>query len=223
MSEWEVAGVPVEIKRSARRRTVAVQVRPGAVTLFAPHRVSLQDLRSILDDRREWVAGHLAGYAARAPGRVALHDGQVLPFLNDTLTVRLDPARRAARRDGATLLLPLSDPEAALRHWTRRACTAPYRALVQDYAAQLGAAPRLGRVLVSDTQSRWGSCTASGDIRLHWKLSRAPLPVLHYVALHEAAHLLELNHSARYWAHVQRVMPDWSQHRAWLRDHGHTL
>ncbi|MCD0177312.1 M48 family metallopeptidase, partial [Deinococcus sp. 14RED07] len=66
-------------------------------------------------------------------------------------------------------------------------------------------------------------CTASGDIRLHWRLTRAPLPVLHYVALHEAAHLLELNHSPRYWAHVARVMPGWQAHRAWLRTHGHTL
>ncbi|WP_230273834.1 YgjP-like metallopeptidase domain-containing protein [Deinococcus sp. 6YEL10] len=48
-------------------------------------------------------------------------------------------------------------------------------------------------------------------------------PVLHYVALHEAAHLLELNHSPRYWAHVARVMPGWQAHRAWLRTHGHTL
>ncbi|WP_221090777.1 M48 family metallopeptidase [Deinococcus aquaedulcis] len=223
MSGWEVAGVPVTVKRSRRRRTVALQVKPGAVTLYAPLRVSTAQLQAILEARRDWVAGHLAGYAARAPERPAAHHGQPLPFLGETLTLVLDPARRAAQRVGDELHLPERDPQAALERWTRRACAEPYRLLVAEYAAGLGAAGRLGRVAVSNTRSRWGSCTAAGDIRLHWKLSRAPLPVLRYVALHEAAHLLELNHSPRYWAHVTRFMPDWPTHRDWLKTNGHTL
>ncbi|MFC6802514.1 M48 family metallopeptidase [Deinococcus caeni] len=126
-------------------------------------------------------------------------------------------------RRGNTLHLPAAHADAALEAWTRHAAHEPYRALVAGYATRLGAQNRLRRVLVAGAKGRWGSCTASGDIRLHWRLTRAPLPVLHYVALHEAAHLLELNHSPRYWAHVARVMPGWPAHRAWLRTHGHTL
>ncbi|MBZ9752457.1 M48 family metallopeptidase [Deinococcus sp. HMF7604] len=219
---WEVAGVPVTIKRSARRRTVALQVAPGTVTLYAPVRVPVAQLEAILDTRRDWVARHLAAYAARPPAQGALQDGQPLPFLGQFLTVRLEGAG-PARRVGETLFLPLDQPKVALERWTRAACAGPYRALVEAYAGQLDAQGRLGRVTVSAARSRWGSCTARGDIRLHWKLSRAPLEVFHYVALHEAAHLLELNHSARYWAHVARIMPDWSRQRAWLREQGHTL
>ncbi len=223
MTGWEVAGVPVQIRRSARRRTVAVQVTPGAVTLFAPTRVSLAQLREILDARRDWVAGHLAGYAARPPARPAPQSGQRVPCLGEDLTLHLDAARTRPVRIGDTLHLPAQNAEATLTAWTRRACAAPYRALVQEYAARLGAADRLSAVHVSDTRTRWGSCSADGSIRLHWKLSRAPTEVLHYVALHEAAHLLELNHSARYWAHVTRLMPGWPAHRAWLKEYGHTL
>jgi predicted metal-dependent hydrolase len=82
---------------------------------------------------------------------------------------------------------------------------------------------RLGRVQISTARHRWGSCSAQGDIRLHWKLSRAPLPVLDYVAVHEAAHLLEFNHSRAYWALVERVLPDYRVQRDWLRQHGYTL
>ncbi|NTY00235.1 M48 family metallopeptidase [Deinococcus sp. JMULE3] len=223
MIGWEVAGVPVHIKRSARRRTVAVQVTPDAVTLFAPTRVPLAQLRDILDARRDWVAGHLAGYAARPPQRPEAQSGQRVPFLGQNLTLHLDAARTRPERTGDTLHLPAQDAEAHLTAWTRRACAAPYRELVQEYAARLSAADRLSAVHVSDTRTRWGSCSADGVIRLHWKLSRAPTEILHYVALHEAAHLLELNHSPRYWAHVTRLMPDWQTHRAWLKEDGHTL
>ena len=96
-----------------------------------------------------------------------------------------------------------------------------YRQAVEPFT--LAEAERLSGVHVSDTRTRWGSCSADGSIRLHWKLTRAPTEVLHYVALHEAAHLLELNHSARYWAHVTRLMPGWPAHRAWLKEYGHTL
>ena len=202
---------------------MAVQVTPGAVTLFAPTRVPLSQLRDILDARRDWVAGHLAGYAARPPARPAPFDGQRIPFLGENLTLRLDPARTRTHRQGDTLHLPAQNAEAALTTWTRRACADPYRELVQDYGQKLGAADHLSAVHVSDTRTRWGSCAADGVIRLHWKLSRAPTEVLHYVALHEAAHLLELNHSPRYWAHVTRLMPGWQTHRTWLKDHGHTL
>ncbi|CAM4262506.1 M48 family metallopeptidase [Deinococcus marmoris] len=211
------------LRRSARRRTVALQVRPGAVTIFAPQRVPLPQLQDILQQRRAWVEHHLAQYAARPLAAQAWTDGAQLPFLGETLTLRLDLARKKPVRLGNDLLLPADEPERALETWTRAACLAPYTALVTEYAARLGAADRLGRVRVSDTTSRWGSCSSSGDIRLHWKLSRAPLEVLRYVALHEAAHLLEMNHSAHYWAHVARIMPEWQTQRRWLRENGQTL
>lgn len=219
-----MAGIPVLVKRSDRRRTVALQVRPGQVTLYAPARVPDTKLLEILNVRRDWVAGHLAQYARTVPPTPpAPGDGQPLPFLGDTLTLCLDPAATRPERRGDTLHLPAAHADAALEAWTRHAAQEPYRALVAGYATRLGAQNRLRRVLVAGAKGRWGSCTASGDIRLHWRLTRAPLPVLHYVALHEAAHLLELNHSPRYWAHVARVMPGWQAHRAWLRTHGHTL
>ncbi|WP_291430422.1 M48 family metallopeptidase [Deinococcus sp.] len=223
-TDWQVAGIPVLVKRSARRRTVALQVKPGEVTLYAPARVPDTKLLEILNARRDWVAGHLAQYARTIPSAPPpLADGQPLAFLGDALTLRLVQGVTHPERRGDTLNLPAHDPESALEAWTRHALREPYGALVAGYAASLSAQDRLRRVLVAGARGRWGSCTSDGDIRLHWRLSRAPLPVLHYVALHEAAHLLELNHSPRYWVHVARVMPDWQTQRAWLRQHGHTL
>jgi hypothetical protein len=75
-------------------------------------------------------------------------------------------------------------------------------------------------ISVKDTRSRWGSCTADGQLSFSWRLIMAPPKVLDYVAAHECAHLLEMNHSAKFWTHVSRCVPDWKRQRAWLRTHG---
>ncbi|MCD0163595.1 DUF45 domain-containing protein, partial [Deinococcus sp. 6YEL10] len=96
---WQVAGIPVLVKRSDRRRTVALQVKPGEVTLYAPVRVPDTKLLEILNARRDWVAGHLAQYARMVPAAPpSLTGGQPLPFLGDTLTLCLDPASTRPER-----------------------------------------------------------------------------------------------------------------------------
>lgn len=222
-AQWFISGVPVSVRRSDRRRTVALQVRPGAVTIYAPRRVPLAQLQVLLTQRHDWVAHHLAQYAARPEVAQSYADGAELPFLGQPLTLRPGAAPGGPVRVGAELWLPAGAVPEAVKAWTRAACLDPYAALVTQYAGQLGAEGQVGRVRVSDTATRWGSCSSRGHIRLHWKLSRAPLDVLHYVALHEAAHLLEMNHSPRYWAHVARVMPGWQTQRRWLKEHGQTL
>lgn len=223
---WTVGGVPVELRRSARRRTVALQVQPGAVILHAPTRAPEALLADFLDAKRAWAERHLRAFAARERPVPELRCGAALPFLGETLTLRLTPGLRAPRRVGDELHVPPGDPaalSAQVERWYRAAALPELRALVEGYADALGARGRLGRVGLSRARTRWGSCAASGDIRLHWALVRAPREVAAYVALHEAAHLLEFNHSPRYWAHVGRLMPGHPRWRAWLREHGATL
>lgn len=223
---WAISGVTVQVRRSPRRRTVGLQVRFGEITLYAPARVPLTALRQIVDARREWIAHHLEQYASRPVSAWDFVDGGTLPFLGETLHLRMVPGLRFIRREDSELLLPPGTPADAaprVERWTRRMCLPAYQLLVDGAAARLHATEKLGRVQISTAQYRWGSCNVQGDIRLHWKLSRAPLEVLEYVAVHEAAHLLEFNHSRRYWALVERALPDYREQRDWLKEHGHTL
>ena len=89
------------------------------------------------------------------------------------------------------------------------------------YAAEL--ARTVTRVSLRDTRSRWGSCTSDGALSFSWRLAMAPPEVQDYVAAHEAAHLVEMNHSPRYWAVVARIFPDWERQRAWLKREGRSL
>ncbi|WP_345465238.1 SprT family zinc-dependent metalloprotease [Deinococcus carri] len=223
---WTVGGVPVELKRSARRRTLALSVGPGRVTVYAPARAPLALIQDFVETKRTWAEGHLATYAAREVKASPFTDGSPLPFFGETLTLRLTPGLRTPTRRGHEVQAGAGDPPEVARQveaWYRRAALPELRVLTEGYADALGARERLRQVRLTGARTRWGSCTAAGIIRLHWSLARAPREVAAYVALHEAAHLLELNHSPRYWAHVARLMPDHACWRRWLREQGHTL
>ena len=115
-------------------------------------------------------------------------------------------------------------PEHAPRRvadFLKREARADLIAAAARHAAALGVA--IGRVSIKDTTSRWGSCSASGDLSFSWRLVLAPPYVLDYLAAHEVAHRREMNHGPRYWENVARLFPDYKRAEAWLKAHGATL
>jgi predicted metal-dependent hydrolase len=78
-------------------------------------------------------------------------------------------------------------------------------------------------VSVRDQTSRWGSCSSTGVLSYSWRLILAPPFVLEYLAAHEAAHLVEMNHSRAFWRQVERICPDFKRAKAWLDAHGANL
>ena len=82
---------------------------------------------------------------------------------------------------------------------------------------------RYGRISVRSQRSKWGSCSAKGNLNFNCLLLLAPEEVLDYVVVHELCHLREMNHSPRFWAEVERVLPDYKDARRWLRQNGGAL
>lgn len=89
------------------------------------------------------------------------------------------------------------------------------------YAPILGVT--YGRITIRDQKSRWGSCSQKGNLNFTWKLILTPPEILDYVVVHELCHRLEMNHSARFWNHVERVLPDYQERRDWLKKNGWLL
>ena len=77
-----------------------------------------------------------------------------------------------------------------------------------------------GRIAIKAAKTRWGSCSAKGNLNFHWKLILMPPAVLDYVVVHELAHRIEMNHSPRFWAQVERILPDYRERRKWLKEKG---
>ncbi len=167
----------------------------------------------------DWLARALA----RHPGRVLVGDGTRLPVAGEEVGIAVvDGPRRAPRLENGRLIL--SGPGAPGPRIAAFLKSRARDALVpaaQHYAGMLGR--RAAAVSLRDTRSRWGSCSARGRLSFSWRLAMAPPEVLDYVAGHEAAHLVEMSHGCRYWEVVERIMPDYHRHRAWLKREGRGL
>jgi predicted metal-dependent hydrolase len=213
---------PVEItlRRSARARRFSLRVSrlDGRVTLSVPAGAGIAEAMAFARDQEGWIRRALAALPIMAP--VGL--GTVLPVAGQMLELR-QGSGRLVRIEGDSLLIPGNAAQAGAR------AKAFLKAIARDrlaqasdrYAAQVGRS--YARVTLRDTRSRWGSCTADGGLMYSWRLAMAPPEVLDYVAAHEVAHLVEMNHAPAFWAVVARLMPGYAARRAWLRRHGQDL
>jgi len=217
----ELAGDPpvsLRIRRSARARRLSLSVSrlDGRVTLTLPARVALKGAMAFVQERRGWIDKALEG--AVAPVLVA--PGALLPVEGRMLTVQAAPVR-SARIEGGALLVPAARPGPAALAFLRALARQRLAARVAVHAAALGRTA--GALTLRDTRSRWGSCTATGDLMFNWRLILAPPEVLDYVAAHEVAHLAQMNHSPAFWAEVARLFPGHLAARRWLKTQGTAL
>ncbi len=167
----------------------------------------------------DWLRAALA----RAPAQIRIAPGAQLPVAGRMLLIESRPGlRRAPRIENETLAFygrGAPGPRAAA--WLKERARAAITPIVADSVAEIGA--KFGRISLRDQKGRWGSCTSRGDLSFSWRLAMAPPAVLDYVAVHEAAHLLEMNHGPRFWALVTRLRPNWKRQRDWLRVEGPDL
>jgi hypothetical protein len=210
----------VTLRRSARARRLSLRISgaDGRVTLTLPARAPVREGLAFLREREGWLRGHLA----RTPEALLPAFGTAIPFQGRPLLL-CAAAVRGGRLDGDRLLLP-PDPErlaarllaflrAAARDRLAAACDRHARALEKPYR----------RLTLRDPRSRWGSCTAAGDLMFSWRLVLAPPAVLGYVAAHEVAHLARMDHSPEFWRVVGGLCPGWEESRDWLRREGASL
>ena len=210
----------VTIRRNARARRLTLRLGPGGeAVVTAPVFVPEPEIRRFVIRHSGW----LDQARARAPRPTPVDDGVEVPVDGVPLRVEHRPGMsRGVRVCEGTLLVggnAAAGPRIAA--WLKMRARDRLSALAHGHAARLGR--KIARITLRDTTSRWGSCSGRGALGFSWRLAMAPPDVQDYVALHEAAHLVEMNHSDRFWAVVERSMPDYQTHRDWLRREGRTL
>lgn len=211
----------VRVRRSARARRITLTVPQNgeAPRVTAPPSASLPDIRMFLMRQADWLRDALR----RRPEIQPVRDGASIPVGGKDLRIdRVAGPRRPPRIDGDAIVLQgRGDAGPRIAAWLKEIARAALTPIVEDSAEALGAAHR--RITLRDTKGRWGSCTSDGALSFSWRLAMAPPAVLDYVAVHEAAHLREMNHGPRFWAHVEALRPDWRVHRDWLKREGGRL
>lgn len=208
--------VAYRLQRRARRRLV-IHIDQRGLRVAAGLRTPLTEIEGFLAAHAAWVLRKLDEW--HAPQREwILRDGATFPLLGQECRLRLEAGENRVHWHEGVLVVqvrPGADAADLLRRALRERALALFRERAAHFAARLGRP--LPRLALSDAQTRWGSCSEQGGIRLSWRLIHAPPRLIDYVIAHEVAHLVEMNHSPRFWQVVARLYPDHGAARAELR------
>ena len=227
------ARVHYEFQRG-QRRTIGFSVGPDGLAVRAPRWTPLHEVEAALREKERWIVAKLGEarerHARIESNRIDWREGATLPFLGQPVTLVLDPRQQHGRGgavlaegDGAGVLhigLPHTATPEQLRDvaqaWLMRQARRLFTERLDHFAPQLGV--RWQKLSLSSADTRWGSASADGSIRLNWRLIHFRLPVIDYVVVHELAHPREMNHGPRFWQHVGEVLPDYAERREQLKD-----
>jgi predicted metal-dependent hydrolase len=212
------AAVPYQLRRSRRRRTIGMTVTAREVRIHAPSWTPRGEIENFVQQKHRWLARAWAQMQAstlkpQSEPLTRVH------YLGRPLALDIRPSLFCeVRRHGDTLLIHVpydKDASELIRDWLAEQAEKLLAWRLARIAQKLGREP--SRFALSNAQTQWGSCTRHGHIRLNWRLVQAPLVIIDYVAAHELAHLIHLDHSPRFWAQVAELCPDALARRAELR------
>ena len=197
--------------RRRGRRGVGLKVDETGLTVSAPSTMPLARIEALVRESERWVVRKVAEWSERRVPRPSWVEGALLPYLGGTLRLALVAATRpSAALDAGTLVVATPDGSGeSIRRvvvaWYKRTARVHLAGRLDALARRAGIAqPRL---FLSSALARWGSCNTRREVRLAWRLVKAPAELVDYVICHELAHLRHMNHSAAFWAEVERQCP----------------
>jgi predicted metal-dependent hydrolase len=223
MDDIELSDPPCRVRLvrnpRARRFTLRLASDGDGAVLTHPPGIPVTESRAFLNRHSDWLRRALA----KQPSAIRIAHGAELPVDG---VIRRIQVREGSRRppvlgNDSLFLQGQTSIGPRVAQWLKLRARDRLEPKVKGYAASLGKS--VARVALRDTRSRWGSCSTSGTVSFSWRLAMAPVEVQDYVAAHEAAHMVEMNHSPSYWAVLESLMPGWKPQRDWLRRHGREL
>lgn len=215
---------------SSKRRSVALQIKHGELTVRAPSGCSLSDIQKLVDKKQSWILKHLQLDAQQVkPDWLA---SRQLPLLGAMLTLEL---RRAAKSSvnlyNDTLIVTVSSRTqpngyerrvlSLLQQWYKTEASNWFTARLSYWQTQMQL--RAAAVVIGNWQTKWGYCKNSTELGFNWRLMMAPAWVADYVVVHELAHIKHLDHSARFWLLVEQHYPLAAQAKLWLRQNQYQM
>jgi predicted metal-dependent hydrolase len=207
----------------SKRKTIALIVqRDGALIVRAPLKVSEKAIREFVEKHSGWVQEKQAQMCAvvptlakqYAPGEKFLYLGRQVPLeivKGQKPALILDTHFKLAES-------ALENAEKVFQNWYREQARQILSERVRLFAGQHNL--HYQKIRISSARTRWGSCSSKGSLSFSWRLILMPMEMVDYVIVHELAHTLVHNHSQRFWKQVEKIRPDYKEHRKWLRTNG---
>ena len=197
------------------RRTVGLKITASGLVVHAPKRIFEFQLNQILQEKSNWILNKLQAREANQVEKIQWIDGEHLLYLGNDIQLNImqNSSNKALIFDQNTLTIAALQPNnhavlaRKVMQWYKKQAALDFSRRLEILAAKLGVAtPPL---TLSNAQSRWGSCNSRGEVRLNWRLLQAPPHIINYVICHELAHLKQMNHSAKFWAVVEQLFPNY--------------
>jgi predicted metal-dependent hydrolase len=197
-----------------QRRTVGLKITQTGLVIHAPKRISQSQLEDIIVQKADWVLRKLASVTANRIPEIQWQHGEQLLFLGNamTLTIEHNARSKAVEYEPGVLQLAMPNQDEMLIarkvvQWYKKQAITDFTRRLEIFSSKLGV--KFTSLTLSNAASRWGSCNSKKEIRLNWRLLQAPPHIINYVVCHELAHIKEMNHSAKFWATVASIFPDY--------------
>jgi predicted metal-dependent hydrolase len=226
-AEVQIDGEPVEVivKVSTRAKSYRLSLPHGGKPLLTvPKFGRWPEAKAFLDKHAEWLGERLE----MSVKPVAFVRGAIVPLrgVNHRIvpTGKVRGVVEIAEHEGELALMVPGDTQHRARRltdWLKAEAAIDLDKRSRHHAGNLGVSFK--SISMRDQTTRWGSCSSNGKLNFNWRLILAPPFVLDYVAAHEIAHILEMNHSQDFWNVVTRTLPTMDRGREWLRIHGREL
>jgi predicted metal-dependent hydrolase len=221
----QIFAIRLRRHRRARRYTLRIHPSDREAILTMPPRGTIADARDFAQRHGGWIAARLG----RLPKAAPFQPGVIVPLRGVAHKIVHRAGTRGTvwseiRDSGERILCVAGGIEhidRRIHDFLKREARRDLQKASEVYAGQLGV--KVKRISIRDQSSRWGSCTSAGSLSFSWRLILAPPYVLDYLAAHEVAHLVEMNHSARFWRVVAKVCGHVERAKSWLDTHGNDL
>lgn len=215
--------------RSAKREKLTITVeRDRSIVVHAPVGATDEAIRKVVDSKRQWLfdkVNHSQKYRDRphAPGKEVVN-GESVPYLGSEFKIEVTNTASGGVEFARRFFIPAAQREKrreVLKQWYIDRAKETVIPRVIRHAAELGVS--FGEAKIVDNRYRWGSCTVKDNVHFNWRLIKAPMFVIDYVIVHELAHLMEANHTPRFWNIVRAKASAMEKAKIWLKEHGQIL
>ena len=229
-STFDTGWCDVNIKRTQRRKSISIKVKEGRVQINIPANMAAIDVQLLLEKKRQWIEQAVQKqHQAIADTTKQLVSGEKFLFQGKQYPLRIEMGKPFHIFVSDDNHLVMQCPERSsqanqfnrLQTWYQTQAELYMVPRTHDYSQCLDQQP--SSISIKSYRARWGSCSNQGEITFNWRLIMAPPMIIDYVIVHELCHLIEHNHSSRFWRLVASLDQDYQTHRQWLKDHGDFL
>ncbi len=216
----------------SKRKTIGISIGiKDGVKVAAPNHTSKKQVEEVIYKNTKWILEKLKALEDVVVPKIQFKEGALFNYLGESYIVKvmknLNKKKDYVERENGYLVVYIKceDSEDNIKKllllWFREEANTFLKERLHFFSNKIGLFPN--DVKIKDQKARFGSCSSKKNINLNWKLIMAPVEIIDYVIVHELCHLMEMNHSNKFWSLVETYMEDYQVRRKWLKENGNYI